>query len=161
MGQLVLVRLDERLIHGAVVTTNAPAVNAQKIVAVDDATANDEFMSMIMKAGAKGVVAEIYTLEQAIENYKKDQFGEGRILLLFKRVSDAYKAFNAGIKFEAFNLGWTNPSANKVKIDNKMSLTKDEVEMLKELEAQNVDVYLRYTPDLAPVALDKAISGKF
>ena len=162
MAQIVLVRVDERLIHGATIAACAPAVRAQKVIAVDDQTANDAFISMIMKGGTNGLPAEIWTLDQTVAEWKANQFGEGRVFVIFKRITDAVKAYKAGFEFPELQLGWLNPGVGRTVVDTRISMTKEEAEMLQELErTTDLKVHLSYTPDLPPVPLDKAIAGKF
>ena len=47
MGNLVLTRIDSRLIHGQVMTKWVNQVQANKIIVVSDELANDEFMRSI------------------------------------------------------------------------------------------------------------------
>ena len=90
MANVKLVRVDFRLIHGQVVNKWIKMIRANKIVVVDDTLANNEFMkSIYIMAKPPGVDVQIYTHLQAMENWKKDQFGDGEVLLLFKTVEQA------------------------------------------------------------------------
>lgn len=161
MAELLHVRVDERLIHGVVMATWVPSLGVNKIVAVDDETAADDFISMIMKSCTNGIPAEIYSLEQAAGEWKKDKFGEKKTLLLFKRVSDALKAYELGISYPVLQLGWLNPGNDRIRITTKMCLTKNEIEALKDFESRNqVKIELQYSPDEVPLNLNKAIEGK-
>ena len=48
MGEIVLARIDDRLIHGQVMTAWLQFTGGNHIVIVDDATAGDEFTKSIM-----------------------------------------------------------------------------------------------------------------
>lgn len=48
MGEIVLARIDDRLIHGQVMTAWLQFTGGNHIVIVDDATARDEFTKSIM-----------------------------------------------------------------------------------------------------------------
>jgi hypothetical protein len=60
---LKLVRVDDRLIHGQVVAIWLKALNAKRIVIVDDRTARDEFLRGDHPVGAPGVPVEVLDLE--------------------------------------------------------------------------------------------------
>lgn len=161
MGEIVLTRVDERLIHGVIMATWVPSLNIEKVIAVDDETAKDDFIKEIMKSCTNGLPAEIYTLDQAVEAWEKEEFGNGRILLLFKRISDAVQAYGKGIAFSELQLGWLNPGPGKVRIDNRICLSKEEVKLLEKFEQDtSVSVHVRYAPEMTPVSFGKAISGK-
>ena len=52
MLNIVLTRIDDRLIHGQVVTAWAKITKANRIIVVDDEVAMDEFMVKILKMAA-------------------------------------------------------------------------------------------------------------
>lgn len=62
---IVLARIDDRLIHGQVMTSWLNYTGAGKIVVIDDATAKDSFLSMIIKTL---VPANIETVVTTLEN---------------------------------------------------------------------------------------------
>jgi len=49
MSNIALTRIDDRLIHGQVMTSWVKYTKANKIVIVDDGVANDPFMGDILK----------------------------------------------------------------------------------------------------------------
>ena len=44
MGELALVRVDSRVVHGVICVTWTPTVGANRIVAVDNVTAQNAFL---------------------------------------------------------------------------------------------------------------------
>lgn len=83
MGKIVLTRIDSRLIHGQVMTKWVNQVQANKIVVVSDQLANDEFMrSIYLMSAPAGIEVLCLTEEDAVEQYEKDVYGNGNILLL-------------------------------------------------------------------------------
>ena len=50
MRNVVLARVDDRLIHGEVVTAWTPTMRANRIIIVDDDVAKDEFNVRVVKA---------------------------------------------------------------------------------------------------------------
>lgn len=165
MGELVLVRVDERLIHGVICVTWAPNVNADTIIAVDDITANDDFVKSIMKssaAGASGLNADILTIDNAVSSWKEKGLTEGRILLIFKSVEDAFKAYEKGLDYMSLQLGWTNPKKGRERIDQSLCLSKEDVDLVRKLEKDySVKVNMQYSPQFEPVSFEDGIKGKF
>lgn len=90
MAAISLIRIDFRLIHGQVVTKWVKQANADRIIIVNDALANDEFLGSVYKMAAPSDVrVSIFTIDKAITKWEKNQFGEGNVLMLFKSVEDA------------------------------------------------------------------------
>ena len=83
MAELVLTRIDSRLIHGQVVTKWVGQSGANRIIVVSDELVNDEFMKNIyLMAAPPSVKVDVYGTEEAGKLWKEDQFGTGKVLLL-------------------------------------------------------------------------------
>ena len=50
MKNVVLARVDDRLIHGEVVSVWTPSLNVNRIIVVDDEVAADKFNKRVIKA---------------------------------------------------------------------------------------------------------------
>ena len=76
MGQLALVRIDARLIHGQVCTQWLYRTGAKKIYIIDDTIAGDAFLSEIFyMATPVGTKLEVITAEEAGRRWKEDGLG--------------------------------------------------------------------------------------
>ena len=83
MRNIVLARIDDRLIHGQVVTAWVKQTNGNRIVIADDPLTKDTFMQRLLKAAAPpGITVDILTTADAI-NFLKEapESGENIILL--------------------------------------------------------------------------------
>lgn len=165
MAELVLVRVDERLIHGCVCATWAPTKQATQIVAIDDVMAKDPFVSSIMISSgnsASGAKCSIFTMDEAIAKWNADKFGDGKVLLVFKSVADACAAYKKGLVYNELQLGWTNPGANRVKINNSLNLSTSDVEDVRNLvKENNVKAYIQYSLQFDAVPFEDGIKDKF
>ena len=81
MKNIVLIRIDDRLIHGQVVTQWIKDTNGNRILIVDDKLVNDRMMMRILKAAAPpGVKVEVMTVADAETELKQDAVpGENKI----------------------------------------------------------------------------------
>ena len=71
---IVLGRIDYRLLHGIVATMWAPQSGAQRVMVIDDKTANDPVIKESMRLGKPaGMAYSIITEETAINNFKAGQ----------------------------------------------------------------------------------------
>ena len=52
MKNIVLARVDDRLIHTEILTLWVPEVRANRIIIVDDVVAKDKFRSKVIRVGA-------------------------------------------------------------------------------------------------------------
>ncbi|MCI8293835.1 MAG: PTS sugar transporter subunit IIB [Hespellia sp.] len=167
MGNLVMTRCDHRLVHGQVGGQWLKRLSTKRIVILCDEVAKDPFMKEMFAVSAPaGVKIDCYTVEEGVAEWKKDQFGNGNIILLFKYTIDAVHAFDAGLDFKELNIGQS--ASGKDKDGNVRKLVLRAV-YLSELEAsslrrlskeKDVNVYSQGAPaegvvQLIPM-LDKA-----
>ena len=97
MGNIVLTRVDSRLIHGQVMTKWVNQVQANKIVVVSDELAADEFMRSIYLMSAPTGVEVVCLFEaQAAESYAADVFGAIGTALLSVAASSTMLVFLMG-----------------------------------------------------------------
>lgn len=82
------------------------------------------------------------------------------VMLIFKDVSSAYAAVQAGLKLTELNVGALQNKADRKSVIQGVSLSPEEYNLLTELKDQGVDVYLQPIPENDPVGL-KSIEKKF
>ena len=88
MGEVCLARVDERLIHGQVMTNLSKKSGANSIFIVDDMVANDAFMKNIfLSAGSRtGLKVQIYTLADGVKYWEESQIENYKCILLTKTI---------------------------------------------------------------------------
>jgi D-glucosaminate PTS system EIIB component len=148
MANICTVRIDARLIHGQVATKWIKILDTNRVVIIDDETAADPFLvDLFTLAAPAGVRVNIYTLDQAIERYNKDEFGKGRALVLFKNVETAVAAWSKGFHFISLCLGQVPGGENRRIAYKTVNLSDNELNMLKGLRDKNVKVFFQMVPD--------------
>ncbi len=146
MAKIALVRIDNRLIHGQVVTGYIGKIGVSKIVVIDDKTAGNEFARDVLAlAVPPGATHEVYSIAEAAAKWQEDEFGPGSVMVIFKSIPTAYETYGKGFHFESLMVGCTAVGADRVKIEGAISLNKEEAAMLDELEASGVDVIFQQT----------------
>lgn len=96
MGKVSLARVDERLIHGQVMTNLSKKSGANSIFIVDDVVAKDPFMTSIFKsAGSRtGLKVRILTLSEAIKDWNENKFDNYSCILLTRTIATMYELIN-------------------------------------------------------------------
>lgn len=158
MGKISLIRADFRLIHGQVVTKWVKEANAKQIVILNDQLAEDSFMSSIyVMAAPQGVKVKIFSIEDGVKEWEKDQFGSDPILVLFKSVVDIDKASEAGFPLKEVQIGGLGGGPGRISVLNQISMDQNDVDLLKKLEANGTHVYLHVLPTEPKVEFDKVL----
>ena len=83
--KIVLVRVDDRLIHGQVALGWTRTVGATHIVVANDEVANDKTQVMLLKmASPTGVKASILSVEDAAKKLVAKAFKRDKVLVLVR-----------------------------------------------------------------------------
>lgn len=145
MGKIALCRVDYRLAHGQVAFTWVRALNAKKIVIFDEAVAKDKLALKIMQTGLKGTKVVAYSIEKGIKEYEENKFGPGNIIVIFRNIENAYKAYQAGFKFKHLNVAQVPMEEGRRRAVATICLNDQEMDTLTELHDQGVDIYNHQT----------------
>lgn len=143
---ITITRIDDRLIHGQIVTAWLANANAQQILIADDAAAKDAFQkSLLEMATPAGVTLQILGVEEAAELIKSDT-SKVRTLLLLRGVNEAYALHEAGVPFTEINVGNLNMKKGKKKILNSFWVDQQDVDSFNKLSAAGVALEMRIVP---------------
>ena len=130
---IVLVRIDDRLIHGQVMTSWLNYTSANKIMIIDDEVANDAFMKSVLKTCVPAnVKLATFTVEKAAARLKKGSAGD-KCIILVKYPKTLYRLMSEGIVFDHVNIGGMGVSGDRTKFFRNISASEEEKKMLKEL----------------------------
>lgn len=109
MRNIVFTRIDDRLIHGQVMTAWVHETKANEIVIIDNEVAQDDFLKMIMTSSAPaGIKVLIMSEEQAIDYLTQEPDGN-KLIVLAKNPKVIKNITDGGVKIEALNVaGWVH-----------------------------------------------------
>ena len=149
MGQLALVRIDSRLIHGQVVTMWLKRTGAKRIIIIDNEITADPFMAKVFSMAAPpGVKLELMTVADGGASWQKDEFGPlGSIICLFKNVPVCYEAFKAGFQFKSLQVGGIGGGPGRVNVVGPITLSETDAKMLEEINQAGTEIVFQATPD--------------
>lgn len=158
MANIKLVRVDFRLIHGQIVNKWVKITMCNKIVVIDDTLASNDFMkSVYAMAAPPGIDVIIYGHEDAITQWKENQFGDGNILVLFKSVLEAYRCFNDGFEYKELQIGGLGGGPGRKIVFGPITLDQKDTDQLKELDTKGVRIYFHQVPDENSAELKKIL----
>ena len=158
MAELVLVRIDSRMIHGQVTTRWNALVHATKIIVIDNEVAGNAIVaSSLQFAAPQGVKALAYPVGQAAEAWKKNQFGDGRVMVLFRDAKSAYESWKEGFTYKKLNIGNIPISPGRTAVFKTCYMSQEEGAMLKELKDSGVEVELQFMPQEQKIPLERLL----
>ena len=144
---LVLTRIDNRLIHGQVLEAWVPFVQADCIVVANDDIARNPLKKMMMQASVPSRMrVEIGTVAEAVALLNSTQLYHCRILLLFGTTSDAVRAYRGGLSYDRLNLGNLHAEKGKARISCTLFLNPADLDDLELLDQAGVKITSRCIP---------------
>jgi len=147
MSNILLARIDNRLVHGQVGITWTSSLGANLIVVVDDEAANQPIQQqlMTMTADNAGVGIRFFTVEKTIRIISKASPSQ-KIFIVCKTPSVAKSLVDGGVQIKDLNVGNMHFSAGKRALTKKVYVNDQDVEDLKYIEAKGVNVFMQDTP---------------
>ena len=162
MRNVVLARIDERLLHGQVCTKWMQATHANVIVLADDDLVNDKFTCKIfMGMKPAGTELQIFTVDQAIEYLKEDSPENEKVMLLTKSAQSFLRMNEAGVVYDKIICGSAAVSGNKYgkrkKLIRDLFASDSEKDAMRALIDKGVTMVYQLAIDNAPVDLAKLL----
>ena len=153
---LALFRIDDRLIHGQVVTFWTRRLGINRIVIADDAVANDPFLKKVLKMTAPlGVKVNILTQEEALAAYKAGKFEKYQLMLLVNSPESAKALIDGGLDVDSVNVGGMGSKPGTVTLYKNISALPEQIEIFRELTARGISVQFRPLPDHDVITFDQ------
>ena len=141
-----LLRVDNRLIHGQVATGWISKSGASKIVVIDDKSAANEMLRDVLElATPPGIALEVYSVAQAVDAWKQDEFGGGKVMAIFKSIPGAFEAWKNGFAFAELQVGGTVSGSDRKVFEGAISLNAEEYQMLQQMAAGGVAITMQQT----------------
>ncbi|MCF0111712.1 MAG: PTS sugar transporter subunit IIB [Erysipelotrichaceae bacterium] len=143
-----LARIDNRLMHGIVISQYLPSVGAQRIMVVDDEVALDPMKKeMMMFAKPNGYACSIIPLEKATENIKAGKYGDQVIFLLAKSPVTVLELMKAGAPIDTLMIGATD-RLEGIRLSQRAFLTEEELEACREIKNMGVPITVQHAPNV-------------
>ena len=140
-------RIDDRLIHGQIITAWIAYADAKTIIVADDKAAKDEFQQSLLKMATPDSIAlKILSVDDAIA-YIQSGEGSGKVLLLMRGPEQALKFIEAGIEKDQIKVGNMNMKKGKTKVLGNLWVFPEDVEAIKGIYGHGVRLEVRAVPN--------------
>ncbi len=162
MKNIVLSRVDDRLIHGEVVSVWGPALRVNRYIIVDDEVAQNKLNRRVIKALCpESAVCNIYTAEKGAEvlmRPSKDK--KERVMILAKSPITFLNLMELGCTFDEINLGGMGMHDGRSPFYKNLSCSEEEVTAIQSLIARGVRVYYQLVPEQKSADIDKMLTSR-
>lgn len=147
MPNILLTRIDNRLVHGQVGVTWTKTLGANLILVADDDVANDRLQQSLMEVTAKssGVGIRFFSIDYTAEiigNASPEQ----KIFIICRTPNDVKRLVEKGVPIKDVNVGNMHFSEGKRPITKKVYVNDTDMEDLKFLADSGINVYCQDVP---------------
>ena len=159
---IVLVRIDDRLIHGQVVVGWAQALRANHIIVVNDEIVKNDMQKFLFRmATPTDINLSVLSVDEAAQKIKERAFDDDTAMLLTKSPEDVYRIVKAGGRIPEVNIGGMHFADDKIQLFDAIFVDKRDVEMLEKIHGLNIELEVRMVPTDSKKDVMKAIEEKF
>lgn len=145
---VVLVRIDDRLIHGQVVENWMKFLKIDHVVVVNNFVASDRMQKALFSmAVSDHAKISILTITQAKEAILNGQFERDRAMLLLVSPQDVLSLIDKGVRIKEVNVGGMHYSPDKKQILKAISVSKEDMQAFQELDKLGIHLEARMVPD--------------
>lgn len=155
---IILGRIDYRLVHGIVATMWAPQSGAQRVMVIDDRTANDPIIKESMRLGKPACMAcSIITEETALTNFKAGKYDDQKVFIVCEDPNVFLKLQEAGQKIPRIVVGITRDRETGTKVSSRAAIKDEEKAVYKKLIDNGTEVDVQFTTTDKAVKLTQAM----
>lgn len=161
MGEINLARVDDRLIHGQVMTKWSKGNNTNAIFVVDNPTAKDPFMKdiYVMSTANSGMTIKVLSTEEVVEYWEKSQFEKYRAILLFKNIAAVKEVVEKGLPINRLNIGGMAKTKNAKLVIPSVALKQEDAVLLQELADKGIEIFFQTVPDTKSVSFKDVLKS--
>lgn len=144
---ILLTRIDNRLVHGQVGVTWTTTLGANLLIVADDHVANDPLQQQLMAitAESSGAGIRFFTVDHTINIINKAAPHQ-KIFIVCRTPEEVKRLVDGGVPLKDVNVGNMHFSQGKRQISKKVYVDDADLETLKYIASKNVNVFIQDTP---------------
>ncbi len=144
---IVLVRVDERLIHGQVLEGWVPSTRAEELFIANDALADDLVQQEILSSAVPySVRVVIDSVDRIASLLMSENERDVRRMILVDHPLDALRLKKLGVNFDRLNLGNLTANSAVASLSRSVILGNDSLRALLNIVEEGVRVHIQSVP---------------
>lgn len=148
-SNIILTRIDNRLVHGQVGITWTASISANTIVVIDDEVFFDGIRQKLMESVAHAAKVDIrfYTVDDFVKKYHEVESNQ-KLFIVVKTPHEVRRLVDAKIDIRKVNVGNLHYERNRVAFNRKVYLSEQDVDDLNHLLELNVNLFYQDIPGM-------------
>lgn len=148
---ITLTRVDDRVIHGQIMTQWTKVRPVDGILIVGDNIAADELRKRVLKAAAGDLKIGIYTISQGIEKIRLGMESSKNFFVISDSPQTFAKLLEAGADFgKKLNIGCMNTRAGTKVLGRTVAIDENDYNAFDYIEKNGVNIEFQLLPDDDP-----------
>lgn len=145
------IRIDERLIHGQVATLWQGVWNCNRIMIIDEKSANDPILKSVLRIACPGAVRlSVLEAPTAAANLLSGKYGKEKIVIVTKTPGNILTLLNNGFMPECeITVGNMSNGENKKRVTNSICVTEQDIKDFDELSEKGCKLVKQLVPSEA------------
>ena len=142
---IVLNRVDERLIHGQVLVSWTKKLQVGRILVVDDQIVYDELAkTVLMMSVPADIELKMMDVSHAADYIRANQDGSPPNAIVLAKTPGVFRRlWDGGYHMTELNIGGMSAGASRRHLCRSIYASEEELAIMKELRLQGVDVYVQ------------------
>lgn len=155
MPNIVLTRIDNRLIHGQVATMWSSSVGANLLLVANDEVSKNEFRQGLMDMAAPSFAQTRYfSIEKTINIINRASESQ-HIAIICETPQDVLKLVEGGVPIKKVNIGNMHIAQGKRQVSKAVCIDDNDVDAFKKLKALGVELEIRRVPSESAESIDE------
>ncbi|KKY01011.1 PTS system N-acetylgalactosamine-specific transporter subunit IIB [Paraclostridium benzoelyticum] len=155
MPNIVLTRIDNRLIHGQVATMWSSSVGANLLLVANDEVSKNEFRQGLMDMAAPSFAQTRYfSIEKTINIINRASESQ-HIAIICETPQDVLKLVEGGVPIKKVNIGNMHMAQGKRQVSKAVCIDDNDVDAFKKLKALGVELEIRRVPSESAESIDE------
>ena len=155
MPNILLTRIDNRLVHGQVATQWCGSIGANLILVANDKVEKDTLRQGLMDMAAPSYASMRYwSLENTINNIHKAADRQ-LIFIVCETPEDVLKLVEGGVPIKKVNIGNMHMAEGKRQVAGSVAVDDKDVEAFKKLRELGVELEIRRVPSEPSESIEK------
>lgn len=144
---ILLTRIDNRLVHGQVGVTWTSTIGANLLIVVDDEVANDDIQQKLMgiTADTYGFGIRFFSIEKTIAIIAKAAPHQ-KIFLICRTPAIVRKLIEGGLSLKDVNVGNMHFSEGKKQISSKVYVDDSDLDNLRFIKRSGINLFIQDVP---------------
>lgn len=155
MPNILLTRIDNRLIHGQVATMWTGVIGANLLLVANDAVATDEFRQGLMNMAAPAYAQTRYfSIEKTCQIIGKASDAQ-KIFIICETPQDVLRLVEGGVPIKKCNIGNMHMADGKRQVATTVAVDDADVAAFRKLQDLGVELEIKRVPDTAAEDVEK------